>query len=59
MKEEVKKQIAFYTKRLNTMKENRTKLYDKLSSEEQTSFDERIRDNAEFIRVLKQIGGIK
>lgn len=55
MKEKVKKQIAFYTKRLDTMKENRTKLYDKLSDAEQTSFDERIRDNAEFIRVLKEI----
>lgn len=55
MKEKLKKQITFYTKRLNIMKENRAKLMDKLSDEETTSFDERIRDCAEFIRVLKGI----
>jgi DNA mismatch repair ATPase MutS len=55
MKKKLAQQIKFYTKRLATMKENRAKHMDSLSQEGNDSFDELIRNTAEFVRVLKDI----
>ena len=55
MKKKLAQQIKFYTKRLEVLKENRAKHMDSLSQEQNDSFDELIRANAEFLRILKDI----